>query len=249
VRYSASDVCPWETSSVGAGNYEWVVYARNTDSTAPYDAVSQVMTYTIDPLPVAPVKSVNISADPRKQQEVGNPVTFLAKARGGVSPYYYRFVIKESGGNTVVDTGYGPADKYAWNTTGFAAGMYTAEVQARSAGNTGDAEASSSMVYQLVNPPVSSVSLSSSQSSPQPRGATVTFSGQAFGGTAPCQYQFIVKKKGKVVASSGYSTSNTWVWSTTSSLAAGTYVVEVDARSDGSSASRDAYATVLYELH
>lgn len=249
--YSTSTSYVWDTTVIAAGNYEWMVYARNAGSTATFEATSQVMTYTLStPISNPPVTTVTISSTPTSPQQIGTTVTFTGRARGGVSPYQYRFVIRDSGGNTLVNTSYGAANKFVWNTNGLAAGTYTAEVRARSAGNIGDNEASSSISYQLTAPPVTSVTLSATPTSPQLRGVAVVFSGQAAGGVAPYQYQFIVKNsKGKTVASSGYSTSGTWTWSTTSALAAGTYTVEVDARSAGSTASREAYMTASYVLN
>jgi subtilisin family serine protease len=244
--YDSARTSVWETAQVAAGSYEWLVYARNIGSTATFEAVSDVMTYLINN---PPVTSVTISASPSSPQKIGTSVTFSGRARGGVAPYQYRFLLKDGAGNIIVDTDYGSSSSYVWNTTGLVAGTYSAEVRARSAGNSGIHEAASAVVYQLTPPPVTSVTLSATPASPQSRGAAVTFTGQAAGSLAPYQYKFIAKSsKGKIVASSDYSTSDTWIWNTSSSLTPGTYTVEVDARSAGSLASKEVYTTLAYQL-
>ncbi|HEY3488540.1 MAG TPA: putative Ig domain-containing protein [Candidatus Deferrimicrobiaceae bacterium] len=240
--YGSANTFAWTTTGVAAGTYTAEVCARSNGSALDNEAV-RTMSYTIK----AAVSSVTLTASPSSPQIAGATVTFTGAAAGGTSPYQYRFRIRNSGGTVVANGSYGSTATYAWATTGLPAGIYTAEVCARSRGSLADNEAVRTLPYTL-NAGVSSVSLSASPASPQIVGTTVTFTGAATGGTSPYQYRFRIRNSGgTIVSSANYGTSATFAWST-SSLAAGSYTAEVCARSNGSALDNEAVATAPYTL-
>src|SRR5439155_789309 len=83
-----------------------------------------------------------------------------------------------------------------------------------------------------------SVALTPSPSSPQTVGTTVLWTASASGCSSP-QYLFYVRTAGVWAIAQNWSTSATFSWNTTG-LAAGDYLVEVDAR-NGSSGSFQSY--------
>ena len=94
-------------------------------------------------------------------------------------------------------------------------------------------------------PPPSSVTLTPSPSSPQTPGATVTLTAAASGGSGNYQYQFWLNNgtSWSIAKPYGATNDNTWTWNTTG-LATGNYLVQVWARSAGSTAVYEAFTTV-----
>ncbi len=95
------------------------------------------------------VTDVAISADPASPQPLGATVMFTAAATGGIMPFQYYFVIKDSNGNVVALQTYGAGDTFAWNTTNMAIGTYTVEVLTRSNMSDLDYEASRTMNFDV----------------------------------------------------------------------------------------------------
>ena len=81
--------------------------------------------------------------------------------------------------------------------------------------------------------------------SPQPVGTTVTWTALASGCGSP-EYQFWVRTAGVWAIAQNWSTSATFSWNT-AALAAGDYLVEVDAR-NGASGSYQSFIDVPYTL-
>jgi hypothetical protein len=243
MTYGTSSVYSWETWMLPLGSYTVEAQAISSGSGADNEAVTTLPFQLINP----PVTGVTLSASPGSPQGAGTSVTFAATASGGTAPLQYRFRIRNGSGTVIATQAYGASATYAWSTTALSAATYTAEVSAKSSGSPLDNEAVGTTNYTLFVP-VSSVSLAGSPASPQNRGTTVTFTGTASGGTAPYQYQFIVKNSGGVtVATRAYGASNSYSWPT-SGLAKGTYTIEVDARSNGSTSNREAFKTMSYTL-
>ena len=98
-------------------------------------------------------------------------------------------------------------------------------------------------------PPVTGVALTMDKSSPQVQGAVVTFTGAATGGSGSYQYYFTYRNPNTGLWSVGqaYSGNPSWVWDTTGATP-GVYIVQVWARSAGSTASYEAWAGVYYSI-
>jgi len=102
-------------------------------------------------------------------------------------------------------------------------------------------------VYMTV-PPATSVAFTPppSPASPQIPGASVLWTAAASGGTGSYEYKFWVKNPaGAWSVGKDYGIpGNTWTWDTTG-LATGTYSVQVWARSAGSTATYEAYTSLM----
>jgi hypothetical protein len=79
-------------------------------------------------------------------------------------------------------------------------------------------------------------------------GASITFTAVATGGVSPQCYFTWRDTSGVWHVGQAYSSTASWTWNTTG-LLAGTYVVQVWARSSGSTASYEAYSSVSYLLN
>lgn len=241
--YSSSGNYQWNSTGLPVGPYMVEVRARSYGSVLDNEAIFSTEYVLVPP----PVTGVTLSASPASSQAPGTTVTFTAVATGGADPCQYRFRIRNSIGAVVATRDYASGSDYAWVTTGLSMGSYTVEVSARSNGSVLDNEAVATMSYKLIVP-VSAVTLSATPASPQTRGSKITFKASASGGVSPYQYRFIIKNSsGTTVASQGYGSSAKYIW-VTSGMAVGTYTVEVDARSNGSDAGREAYRIIPYVL-
>jgi YD repeat-containing protein len=232
----------WNTAGLAAGSYTAEVCARSNGSSVDNEAVATT------PFNLTPtVSSVSLWADPPATQAPGTTVTFTATPAGGTAPVQYRFRVRDGSGTVIASQAYGTASAFAWSTTGLSSATYTAEVSAKSNGSPApDNEAVGTIPYTLLVP-VESVTLSASPASPRNKGAQVTFTATASGGVSPCQYQFVIKNGGgTIVASQAYGAANTYVWN--SPRTAGTYTVEADARSNGSTSPVEASTTMSYKL-
>ena len=94
---------------------------------------------------------------------------------------------------------------------------------------------------------VTSVTVSTTPASPQPVGASIAFNAVAVGGVSP-QYYFTWRDTGGVWhVGQAYGASASWSWNTTG-LAAGTYTIQVWAKSTGSTSAYDAFTSLSYTL-
>ena len=137
------------------------------------------------------------------------------------------------------------ASSFALNTTGKPAGYYGLEVDVRNSGSTAVYETVANLSY-LVDA-CSGGKLAGSKASPQPRGATIVFSGSATCLGTP-QYRFWVRAPGgSWTIAQDYGSSSSFSWNTTGKPA-GSYGIEVDVRDQGSSASYETVANVTFVL-
>lgn len=86
-------------------------------------------------------------------------------------------------------------------------------------------------------PRVSSVELSADRTAPQPPGTTITWTASAAGGQAPYQYQWVVYDGSAWTAVTGWSTSNAFAWTPTTTFAG--YQVAARVRSAWNSGTRE----------
>jgi hypothetical protein len=196
-----------------------------------------------------PVSGVTLSAAPASPQIAGTPLLFTASANGGTAPVQYQFLMRTPAGAWSTVQPYAANKTFAWNTNGAVAGTYTIQVRARSAGSTARHEAVAQANYTLTDAPVAAVSFSKiSPASPTLAGIPVFFQGRATGGKRT-QYQFLVRTPaGSWRTAQEYSPRSAFFWNT-NGLAAGTYVIQVRARSTGSTSRFEVVAQVNYTLH
>jgi FtsP/CotA-like multicopper oxidase with cupredoxin domain len=243
--YSGTATWTWNTTGLPTGTYSIQVWAKGLGSAATYEAV-RTLSYTLT-IPPA-VQSVTLTPVPSSPQNVGTSITFTANATGGMTPQYYFTYRNPVTGKWSVGQAYSGSATWTWNTTGMPAGTYSIQVWAKSLGSAATSEAVRTISYTLNSSTVQSVSLSPAPLSPQPIGTTVTFTANAVGGTTP-QYYFTYRNPvtGKWSVGQAYSGNPTWDWITTG-LPAGTYSVQVWAKSLGSPATSEAVSTRSYVL-
>ena len=133
-----------------------------------------------------------------------------------------------------------PGNTWTWNTAGMAAGTYRIEVDVRNAGSTAALEAWNQSDFVL-SPPAAAVTLGGAPASPQSIGANVVFTASGSGGSGTYEYKFWLRNGGTWTVVKDYTVpGNTWTWNT-AGMAAGTYRIEVDVRSAGSTAALESW--------
>jgi subtilisin family serine protease len=186
-----------------------------------------------------------LTADKPAPQPVGTTVTFTATATGGTAPYQYKWWIYN--GSWQVAQNWSASKTFAWTPTVASSG-YVIGVWVKSAGNTTDTwEAALTLAFpvqgsQSAGGPLTVTGLIANKTSPQPVGATVTFTASATAGTPPYQYRWWVYNGSWQVAQN-WSASNTFGW--TPSVPNSGYVIGVWAKSAGNSADTWEDAAVL----
>jgi streptogramin lyase len=256
---NSSPTLAWNTTGLAPGTYLIGVWARQTGSTASYEAYSFV-TFTLT-VPAGGVvcSSVGVSPSVPSPQVVGTSITFTATALGCSTPNYRFFIAPPSTGVFAQVQPFGAGNTFVWNTAGLAPGPYQVGVWARQQGSTASYEAFAFITFQIQSAgspctvlalwPTHGAAVNDITSQPpQPTGLTIVWSATASGcGTA--EYKFYVAAPGSTyfIAMQAYSASATFSWNT-AGLPAGTYRILVLARLAGSSNSYDVYVISTYEL-
>lgn len=227
----------------GAGHYRVMAEVWAGLSATPPDAASNIVTFDIrEP----PATGVTITADRTSPALVSLspvPTVFTAAGQGSTAAYQYRFSLSTNGSAFVLVQDYGVAPSWTMPAS-TAVGDYSVKVDVRTSGLV-DADASGTMAFQLVAPaPATGVLLVANPSSPQAVGTAITFSAQGQGGTE-YQYRFWQKTGAVWTVMQDWSTTNTW--SLPTNTPAGTYPIQVDARTSTTRA-RDAAKSMLYTL-
>ena len=240
--YSASNVWNWNTTGLATGTYTLDVYARDATSSAGFDAhLAPNPTYTLQ-VATAPCSSVSEAVSPASPQAPGTAVKFTATASGCPNPNY-QFWLLPPGGSWSAVQAYSASNVWNWNTAGLASGTYTLDVYARDSASSATFEAHLSPNPTYVLSPgaaCTSVSETASPASPQAPGTTVKFTATAATCPNP-NYQFwLLPPGGGWSVVQAYSASNIWNWNTTS-VAPGTYLLDVYARQSGSTATYEAH--------
>ena len=240
--YSPASSAVWNTSGLATGTYLFDVWAKDAGSTADWDAhVSPNPTYALQNPNVCTAVTWN-APSPASPQAPGPQVTLSGTAAGCPKPVY-EFWIQPPGGAWAVLQAYSSSSSATWNTAGQPTGTYLFDIWAEQSGSTAQWEAhiSPNPTYTLqTGPPCSAVTMAFSPASPQTAGTSITLTGTATGCPNP-QYEFWVQPPGgawSILQSYGGSATAAW---NTSGLAAGTYLFDVWARQNGSSAQWEAH--------
>src|ERR1700694_2724850 len=141
--YSASNTLVWDTASIAAGTYQFIVMARDASSSGvfnngagtTYDA-SASLSYTLTAVPT-PCTAVNASALPASPQLAGTPVTVTAIAVTCPNPRYQFWILLAGSQTWLVAKFYSVSNTYNWDTTSITAGVYKFMVMARDASSAG----------------------------------------------------------------------------------------------------------------
>jgi FtsP/CotA-like multicopper oxidase with cupredoxin domain len=252
--WSTSNVYNWNTTGLTAGTYTLQVDVRSLGSTSMYGAWTNysytVKVYSFN-VPEATGASATFSVP--SPQLAGTTVKITGAGQGGTGTYEYKYYVKSAGGTFQLLRDWSTSNVYNWNTTGLTAGTYTLQVDVRSLGSTSMYGASTNYSYtvkvSLVNvPEATAASATFSVPSPQSAGTTVKITGAGQGGTGTYEYKYYVKSAGGTFQLlRDWSTSNVYNWNTTG-LTAGTYTLQVDVRSVGSTSMYGAWTNYSYAI-
>jgi len=243
--YSSSATATWNTAGQPAGTYLFDVWAKQSGSSATWEAhVSPNPTYTLSAPPPPPTcTAVTWNApSPASPQAPGTTVTFSGTAAGCPNPVY-QFWVQPPGGAWTILQAYSASSSATWNTTGLAIGTYLFDVWAKQSGSSASWEAhvSPNPTYTLqTGPPCTASTLTFTPASPQARGTQVNLTGSASGCPNPVYEFWIQAPGGAWTILQAYSSSSSATWNTTG-LAAGTYLFDVWVKQSGSSADWEAH--------
>jgi N-acetylmuramoyl-L-alanine amidase len=145
---------------------------------------------------------------------------------------------------------YGPSDSYTWTPTGSEQGTYAIQAWVRRSGSTANYEAVlGTLDFQIGNASPVIVTLSSDYGPPVAAGAPVTWTADASGGPGPLQYSYslysVERESWSLVKP--YSSSNTFTWRP-GPWDMGSYVLRVDVRRSGSTASEATTTTGTFSI-
>jgi hypothetical protein len=243
--FSTTATFPWVTTGLAAGQYFIQVDARAAGTGSAPD-VSTVVSYFIGATSVAaPATDVILTPGLPSPQVATTPITFTAVGEGSTA-YEYRFWLK-TGATWAVVQNYSTTPTWDWNPSG-AAGTYAIQVDVRGLGSSVVRDAAKAVSYTLVPPAATDVTLT-----PDPASGTVAagnpiaFTALGQGSSGNYEYRFWLKTGATWAVVQGYSPEAVWNWNP--SGAAGNYFVQVDVRSQGSVASREAAKVVPYTLN
>jgi hypothetical protein len=241
--YSSASTATWNTSGQSGGTYLFDVWAKQSDSSATWDAhISPNPTYTLQAGPACTTVTWN-APSPAAPQPPGTQVTLSATASGCPNPVY-QFWIQPPGGTWTILQSYGSASTVTWNTTGLAVGTYLFDAWAKQSGSSASYEAHlpANPAYTLQTATAcTSVSWNApSPASPQTPGAQVALGATSSGCPNPVYQFWILAPGGQWTILQAYSSASTLTWNTTG-LATGSYLFDAWAKQSGSSASYEAH--------
>jgi P2-related tail formation protein len=247
-NYSPTNSWAWVNPS--PGTYTLAVTARNAGAVDDVGSATTQLIYTISPLP-APATGATIAATPASPKPVGTSVIFSATGSGGSGTYEYEFQMHNGTSWSIVQS-YTSASNWVWNSAAATPGNYTVQVSVRSAGSTAAFEATAATAFSLtpvVSPPApaTGATLTASPTAPQPVGTSVVFTAGGVGGSGTYEYEFNVHNGTSWTKVQNFSTVNSWVWNTTGA-ATGSYTIQVNVRSAGSTAAFEGFVTTGYTL-
>jgi len=193
--------------------------------------------------PLACTSATAVAAPP-SPSAAATPVTITAASVGCPTPRY-RFSIRPPGGVMTLVQDYSASATYVWNTP-VTPGAYSIQVDARDNTSTIPRDATTSLTYSLLG--CQSGNMTPDVASPQPTGASVTFTATSTGCGAAPQYKFFVDPPGATgwTAKTGFGGA-TWLWNTTG-LPRGVYGVGVWVRATGSTSQYESYWLGTYTL-
>jgi cell wall-associated protease len=216
--WSSDNTFAWTPTAANA--YSRIgVWARNKGITKDEGEQTFSMDYAINPPAPAPIRAVSFSANKPAPQPAGSSITFSATVDGG-GVVEYKWLI-HNGLVWAPATGWSTDRTFTW--TPAAANAYTRiGLWVRNRGNAKDeGELTFSIDYAIgaaaptVNAapaaPITWASFVADRPAPQPVGASVTFTA-TIGGGGVVEYKWLIHDGLNWTAVSGWSTSNTFVW-------------------------------------
>jgi hypothetical protein len=257
--WTASNTHTWRPTVANA-NYRVAVWVRSAGATSGYET-SRETSFSIAGVAVAPapapapapstarVTAVGLGASATAPQPAYTQIIWTATPTGGTAPHQYQWWV-HNGASWAAATAWTAANTYTWVPTA-AQANYRVAVWVRSAGSSGESEASAEKWFSItagVAPPppvasaptarVSSVGLTPNLASPQPLGTSIVWSATPLGGVAPHQYQWWIFNGSTWLAATSWTTASTYTWQP--GAAGVNYRMAVWVRSAGSTGGSEA---------
>jgi hypothetical protein len=228
-----------QNSSATGGSYNWTVAGSavtNARIRAVWTTDTNVAGSTGDFTLASPAISVTApAAGVSWTIETARTITWTNNLGSSAT---VRLDLSQDGGSTwatiaaSVQNSSATGGSYNWTVAGSA--VTNARIRAVWTANTNVVGSTGN--FTLAIPTMSVTSLTASLPSPQPAGASVTWTTAAAGGIAPLQYQYWINAGGGWTMVRDFGTSNTWTWTPTQ---IGHYVVQVRVRSAGTTSGYD----------
>ena len=154
--YPALNPYAWHTGGLSDGEYQIGVWARQSGSTAAYEAYAFI-TFQLQSngipcstLSMFPTnRSLVNDTSSQSPQPAGTVVVWNALALGCPQPEY-QFTVQGPGSYSRIFRFYGPAATASWNTAGLPRGTYTIEVLARVVGSVAPYDVVAVSSYEVV---------------------------------------------------------------------------------------------------
>lgn len=177
----------------------------------------------------APIAFAGLTADRVSPQVATTPITFTASATGGTAPYQYRWWL-HNGTSWELLRDWTTSPLLTW-TPSSANANYVVTVWIKDANSTTATwDVNGSMSFPIVAP--LQVAMSANRTAPQLRGASITFTAAASGGTAPYQYRWWVYNGASWQMLRDWTTNASYTWTPTTANA--NYVITVWVKNGGS---------------
>jgi len=200
----------WNTAGRAPGTYQVQAWARQKGSGNDWDAYA-ISTYSIG---LGGCQSAGLAPTAPSPQVPGTQVTFQATSTVCSSPQY-QFWLRPPGGAWTAVQGYGPSSTWVLDGSKYPSGNFQVSVWVRQAVSLSRYESYFAMSYWIHAAGGCVVTaLNPSAASPQPVGASVTFTAQQTGCTAN-QFKFwLLPPGGAWTVVQPYGDAATWTWST-----------------------------------
>lgn len=240
-------VYPWQTPTSPAGTYNIIVWARNTGSTAAYEAYSTIMPFTLT-APVA-CTAAGLTANKTSPQQIDFQIVFTATSASCPNPEYL-FYLQAPDGSWSIVRGYG-GPTWTWVTLNLASiGTYNVNVWVRQAGSGIAVQTNFIMPFTLTDRVCTAAGLTADHTSPQAHGVVIDFAAQSASCARP-EYQYYLKGPGlngtwSIVRP--YASTTDWGWATAGVASIGTYEVNVWVRAIGSPSAVQTNAVMYFTL-
>lgn len=231
----------WTPSPGDSGTYQLQAWVRAASGPGDPDAWI-AMHFTVSNS--APLQGQSLTANRSFPSGTGTSITWTAMVSGGTAgPLQYKFwrYNLDTGVWTVVQD-YSSLNTWTWVPGYDDPGTYVLQVWVRNTGSSAKHETFlASETWTVTRTPLHIIALTHSVTSPQPSGASVTWTTWATGGSGPLQYQFWLYNAATSTWTlpQPYSAANTFAWTTGP---VGTYWIQVWVRTVGSGVDQEAWA-------
>ena len=157
---------------------------------------------TMMPLTVSPSSATKVA---------GNPITFKAKANGGIGPHSYQFIVW-NGSTWSIQQAYSTSDTFTMTPP---AGTYAVQAWARNNGSSSPYDAWTGTNPFVVIPPRATVTgFTVNRTFPSPLNVPITWTATADGAGSAVEYKFLYTQNGGATwaVAQDYGPSNQFTW-------------------------------------